>query len=196
MVVPINFQVLQEHAMQVAWFESETHVANVDRMRELGFAEGDFVYVLGFPMGLVGEHRNTVIVREGIVARIRDTLVGASQTYLVDSFVFPGNSGGPVISKPEVHSIRGTSAIGAAYLIGIIRAYVPFVDVAVSMQTRRPRVTFEENSGLGEVHPIDCVQAAIEIHENTLAQRGAEQEAQEAEAPESEIARRGEETSP
>ena len=28
---------------------------------KLGLTEGDFSYVLGFPMGIVGHHRNTVI---------------------------------------------------------------------------------------------------------------------------------------
>jgi len=163
-IMPINIRLLKEHAMQVAYFQSDQHVASVNKMVELGITEGDFAYVLGFPMGLVGGKRNTVIVRSGSIARIRDVLVGANQEYLIDAFVFPGNSGGPVVSKPEALAIQGTKSQSAAYLIGIVKSYVPYRDVAVSLQTGRPRVIFEENSGLAAVYPIDFVQETIEEH--------------------------------
>jgi|LGOV01.1.fsa_nt_gb S1-C subfamily serine protease len=163
-VIPINFNLLQEHAMQAACFQSDLHVANMDKLNELGITEGDFAYVLGFPMGLVGGERNTVIVRSGTIARIRDALVRANQEYLIDAFVFPGNSGGPVVSKPEALAIQGTKSQEAAYLIGIVKSYVSYRDVAVSLQSKRPRVIFEENSGLAAIHPIDFVQEAIKGH--------------------------------
>jgi S1-C subfamily serine protease len=163
-VIPINFNLLQEHAMQAVYFQSDQHVANIDKLNELGITEGDFAYVLGFPMGLVGGERNIVIVRSGTIARIRDALVRANQEYLIDAFVFPGNSGGPVVSKPEAFAIQGTKSQGAAYLIGIVKSYVSYQDVAVSLQSKRPRVIFEENSGLAAIHPIDFVQEAIKGH--------------------------------
>jgi S1-C subfamily serine protease len=160
-VIPINIKLLKEHAMQVSYFQSVVNVANVAKLNELGVTEGDFVYTLGFPMGLVGGERNAVIVRSGSIARIRDALVRANQEYLIDAFVFPGNSGGPVVSKPEALAIKGTKSQDAAYLIGIIKSYVSYRDVAVSLQSKRERITFEENSGLAVVHPIDFVQEAI-----------------------------------
>lgn len=163
-VIPINIKLLKEHAMQVSYFRSASDVANVDKLNELGVTEGDFVYTLGFPMGLVGGERNVVIVRSGSIARIRDVLVRANQEYLIDAFIFPGNSGGPVISKPEALAIEGTKSQDAAYLIGIIKSYVSYRDVAVSLQSKRERIIFEENSGLAAVHPIDFVQEAIKGH--------------------------------
>jgi len=163
-VIPILASKLREHAMQFAYFQSDFHVANIEKMKDLGIMEGDFVYVLGFPMGLTGAKRNTVIARSGTIARIRDTLNKDNQEYLVDAFVFPGNSGGPVVSKPEALAITGTKSQDKSYLIGIIKSYVPYQDVAYSLQTKRPRVVFEENSGLAAVHPIDFVQEIIKIH--------------------------------
>ena len=163
-VIPINIKLLREHAMQVSYFQSVNNVANVDKLNELGVTEGDFVYALGFPMGIVGGERSTVIVRSGSIARIRDALVRANQEYLIDAFIFPGNSGGPVVSKPEAFAIQGTKSQNAAYLIGIIKSYVSYQDVAVSSQSKRPRIIFEENSGLATVHPIDFVQEAIKGH--------------------------------
>jgi hypothetical protein len=155
--IPINFDLLVESGMQVAYFQADQHSATIDDLNALGVTEGDFAYVLGFPMGLVGQHRNTVIVRGGTLARVRDLLARTSKVFLVDAFVFPGNSGGPVILKPEAIAIEGTKPQLVPYLIGIVQAYVPYDDVAFSAQTGRPRVVFEENTGLTAVHPIDFV---------------------------------------
>jgi len=160
-VIPINFDLLQESGMQVAYFQGDQHSATIDALNALGVTEGDFAYVLGFPMGLVGEHRNAVIVRSGTLARVRDTLARTSKVFLVDAFVFPGNSGGPVVLKPEALAIEGTKPQLAPYLIGIVQAYVPYQDVAVSLQTGHPRVIFEENAGLTAAHPIDCIEETI-----------------------------------
>jgi hypothetical protein len=156
-VMPINFDLLQESGMQVAYFQGDQHSATIDALNALGVTEGDFAYVFGFPMGLVGEHRNAVIVRSGTLARVRDTLARTNNIFLVDAFVFPGNSGGPVILKPEAVAIEGTKPQLVPYLIGIVQAYVPYQDIAVSLQTGRPRVIFEENAGLAAVHPVDFI---------------------------------------
>ena len=160
-VAPINFDLLQEHGMQVAYFENDRHSATIEMLKQAGVTEGDFAYVFGFPMGLVGGHRNSVIVRSGTLARIRDVLAGSNTAFLVDAFVFPGNSGGPVVLKPEALAIEGTSAQTMPYLIGVVQAYVPYEDVAVSMQTGRPRIVFEENAGLAAVLPIDFIEETI-----------------------------------
>jgi S1-C subfamily serine protease len=162
-VVPINYQILLDNEMQVNLFHSDAHASSRKQLVEQGAAEGDGCFILGFPMGMVGERRASVIIRSGTIARLRDTLAGA-QDFLVDAQVFPGNSGGPVVSRPEVVSIQGTSAMQKVSLIGIVRSYVPYQDIAISNQTSRPRVIFEENTGLASVHPVDCIEEAIAVH--------------------------------
>ena len=180
----INANLLDQEGIRFKYFKDDENVATVDTMKELGVSEGDYVFVLGFPMGIVGEKQNVVIARSGSIARIRDTLSGASSDYWVDAFVFPGNSGGPVVFKPELVSIEGTSAIKKAYLIGVVVKYIPYRDVAVSQQTGQVRVVFEENSGLARVLPIDFVQEAIQEHRRTLGPQGGPIAAMgEAEAP-------------
>ena len=44
-----------------------------------------------------------------------------------------------------------------AALIGIVKSYIPFQDVAISQLTQRPRVVFEENSGLANVETVDKI---------------------------------------
>lgn len=161
--ININPLVLNERGMLYRYFRSDEHLLDTRQMNENGTSEGDFVYVMGFTMGLIDPERQYVIVRSGIIARLRDLLDKRRQDFLVDAFVFPGNSGGPVIIKPETTSITGTKIIERAALIGIITSYLPYNDIAYSKQTNRPRVIFEENTGLSIALPVDYIMETIEI---------------------------------
>ena len=136
------------------------------------FREGDEVFVLGFPLAMVGGDKNYVIARQGIIARIQDWYDGAAKSYLIDSSIFPGNSGGPVLAKPTLHTY-GT-AITRAKLIGMVSAYVPFQDVARSDQTGLPMLASQENSGLAVVVPVDAIEETIA---EALAKHMGKQEA-------------------
>ena len=160
-VISVNIDVLREKAFGVAFFADDEMTADLAKLRDLKVSAGDGVFVLGFPMGLVGDWRNAVIIKSGIIARVEDMLLSRSDAFLIDALVFPGNSGGPVVLRPEAIAISGTPSQNRAYLIGMVIAYQPYIDVAVSQQTQRPRVTFEENSGLASVLPTDYIAAAI-----------------------------------
>jgi S1-C subfamily serine protease len=162
-IVPINFQEFMDRELSVRFFGSEINALRVPEMSKAGLSEGDSVYVLGFPMGLVGTQQNFVVSRHGTIARIRDLIAGDTNYFLIDAGVFPGNSGGPVISKPEVVSIAGTTPVGMAYVIGIVTGYLTYEETAISEQTGDVRVIFQENSGLVEVHPIDHVEELIRV---------------------------------
>jgi hypothetical protein len=166
-VLAIDALSLRNMNIQFDIFRQEDST-DIQALIELGTSEGDSIFALGFPMGLVGGERSHVIVRGGCIARIRDMLGGRNRTFLVDTTVFPGNSGGPVVLRPELASIEGTKSTMRAHLIGVVSSYVPYRDVALSAQTNRPRVIFEENSGLTEVHPVDCINEAIRLHLDSL----------------------------
>jgi S1-C subfamily serine protease len=165
-VIGLDLEDLQRQGIQLSFFRSDEHAAPTEGLRQLGVTEGDSVYVLGFPMGLglPDDRRNTVVVRGGCVAKIRDVLADPSEPFLVDAFVFPGNSGGPVVLRPDLGAIPGTKVQQQARLIGIVESYVPYADVAISLQTGRPRVTFEENSGLAAVWPVGSIDQTIQAH--------------------------------
>ncbi len=162
-VITIDANTLDQLGMQFDYFVDKYQVANKSKLSQLGITEGDFVYVLGFPLGLVGIARSYVIARVGVIARIRDLIAGHADEFLIDTPVFPGNSGGPVISKPEVLGVRGTTPVNDSLLIGVVESYVTYEDTAWSLQTQSPRITFIENSGLTNVVPIDFVEEAIEL---------------------------------
>ncbi len=104
--------VLKKDGIKAEFILGDDNSVDVAKAKELGVSEGDGVFVLGFPLQLVGGERNFVIVRQGIIARIGDMLEGYSKTFLVDTFIFPGNSGGPVFLRPEVVAITGTKSQG------------------------------------------------------------------------------------
>ena len=105
---------------------------------------GAHILILGFPMGLRSEKYTTAIARNGIVAR------SENDELMLDSFVFPGNSGGPVVYSPfvKVGANLSSPLINKERIAGIVTDYIPYMDVAISPQTKRPRISFEENSGL------------------------------------------------
>lgn len=112
-IIPINGPQLRSEGARFDFFRSDKDVLSRARAKQIGLSEGDGIFVLGFPMGLVGPGQEYVVVRQGAIARVRDTLDSPSTvtSFLVDSFVFPGNSGSPVVSKPEIVSISGTDLL-------------------------------------------------------------------------------------
>jgi S1-C subfamily serine protease len=160
-VLPLNGHLLRQLGAKFNFFHSDKNILELTNPVAQHLLEGDGVFTLGFPLGLVDLNENIAITRAGCIARIRDCKANRSKYFLIDSPVFPGNSGGPVISKPEVVAIQGTTAIGSAYLIGIVASYIPYKDTAVSRQTGKERITFEENSGLTLTFPVDTIEAVI-----------------------------------
>ncbi len=87
------------------------------------------------------------------------------KSFYIDGSVFPGNSGSPVYLKPSNirYSQNGQVAFNlgsdhlAYQLIGIVGEYETYIDIAVSSQTGRPRVAFEENTGLTKIWSIDLL---------------------------------------
>ena len=161
-VIGLHGAKLKEQGQQVLPFDAKT-LMTLDKMREANVSEGHQVYVLGYPMGLVDPVWRYPIARSGSIARIQDTLDRRSSSFLLDTFVFPGNSGGPVIlSRPGfgVPTDR-TQPVDIECLIGIVLGYIPYEEVAISRQTKEPRIKFVENSGLASALPSDYILETI-----------------------------------
>jgi S1-C subfamily serine protease len=169
-VMLIDPEPLQKDERLFKAFHISEDLVTIDQMNDLGFSEGDFVYILGYPMPmrLVDPDRHYAVVRSGSIARIRDTLARLKTDFLVDAFVFPGNSGGPVVNKLDFTHIEGTKPITKAYGIGIVKAYEPYQDIAISEMTGKRRVVFEENSGLARVIPSEFIIETVEAHVKRL----------------------------
>lgn len=145
-------------------FDLADHALTLDQMQNTGVNEGSLVYALGFPMDLVDPIK-VPICRLGCISRVTDAFLLKKGTpiFLVDAQTFPGNSGGPIVSRPEHISIDGTPSNTSANLIGILSAYIPYRETLYSRQTGRDRMIQEENSGLTIVHPVDRIKEVVEL---------------------------------
>ena len=159
--IAINTKTLRDMDRKYDYFKPE-HIINIKDAATEGISEGSFVYALGYPMGIVDPDRQYVISKSGTIARIRDAFEGKRNEFIIDISIFPGNSGGPVVSKPELTGLEGTKAFPKCSLLGMIKGYIPYKDIAISQQTKRPRVIFEENSGLASVITSDFIIETIE----------------------------------
>jgi hypothetical protein len=110
------------------------------------------IFFLSYQPGLTVQRRISPIFRSGTISIMND-----DNTFYIDAAAFPGNSGSPVFLKPYN---EGTSAKGG--FIGIIGEYIPYREKAVSLQTGRVRVIFEENTGLSKVWSGSYLKQIIE----------------------------------
>lgn len=108
-------------------------------------------FFLSFQPGIDYKKVNPII-RSGTVSLIND-----DKTFYIDASAFPGNSGSPVFLKPSPIrfdsggiSIGGGDELGGKFA-GVIGEYIPYTEVAISAQTGKPRIVFEENTGLSKV---------------------------------------------
>jgi hypothetical protein len=138
---------------------------NVAGMRAQEITEGDAVFLLGYPRGIVppGQTHHP-IVRRGGIARVQDTLDTADRAFLVDAPAFPGNSGGPVILEPRFHQVDPTATpldSGTA-LLGIISSAHLFPDPS----------GVSHYMGLSAVFTVDCIDEALDEHDRLHPGRG------------------------
>ena len=111
------------------------------------------LFIIGFPLGMRSEEYATPIVRRAMVAR------SDSENLIVDGFVFPGNSGGPVIYEPSIQlgKVFKTPILQGDWFVGMVVSEISYVEPAISPQSGRARVTFEDNTGLCNVIPANLI---------------------------------------
>ena len=166
-------QVILDNKLSLSFFDLENHALSLDQMKATGVDEGSLIYSLGFPMNLVNNSVKAPICRLGCISRVADAFVNpaVADLFLVDAQTFPGNSGGPIVNRPEHISIDGTPHNTSANLIGILSAYIPYRETLYSRQTGRDRMIMEENSGLTIVHPVDRIKEVVEFEWARVEQR-------------------------
>ena len=117
---------------------------------------GNETYILGFPTSLFNGPQTEIdfshpLIRKGVISQ-KNTI---TRKLIIDSAVYPGNSGGPVlvVERPQPNII-------VFKVIGIVTQYVPVqtqIDVG-NLTTNQ--ISVQVNSGYGVVEPIDF---AIEL---------------------------------
>lgn len=130
-------------------FPPKVHLFKSDLMI---LSEGDEVFVIGFPIGFEEDLKNWPVVRQGVLAQIQPYLQGGAGIFLIDGSVFNGNSGGPVVTKPQSVSIEGTHKFRKNALIGMVSGYRDNSYIGIG-----------ENADLGVVIPLDTIRDTIEM---------------------------------
>lgn len=120
------------------------------------------VFFLSYQPGVKSQKRIVPVIRNGMVS-----LINNDKTFYIDGFVFPGNSGSPVFLKhsPIRFDEKGISIGGDSLggkFTGVIGEYLTYQEVAISAQTGRTRVVFEENTGLSKVWSVSFISEIIE----------------------------------
>lgn len=157
---------LRERQIAEAYLKSDIHCWRIDDMRRNGVVEGDGVFVMGYPLGLMSQGTQLPIARMGIIARVRDAYSHLGRPYLVDANITEGNSGGPVAIRPELTALRNTATHSESMIIGIV-SHVEMYSANGQVQTEGgQKVRSRVPAGLALVHPIDTVMETISAHRN------------------------------
>lgn len=162
-IINIEYDLLSKFKAPV--IDNKVHTYSINEMSEIGVIEGDFIYVVGYPLGMANvANKKRAIVRHGCISRISDLYEENSNEFLIDSPVFPGNSGSPVIIRPEKNSIDGTKVVKEGRIIGIVTGFIKYNEVAYSKNDGE--IIFSTNTGLAIVHPIDYIDQTITEYES------------------------------
>jgi S1-C subfamily serine protease len=154
-VLPISAKAIEDAKIEFYFFKEDDLFFAKD-FNNSDISTGDDLFVLGFPMSISGNTKNFVIVRKGIIARVDEEILEQGY-YYIDAAAFPGNSGGPVIKKPELISLGGTNANSSAGLMGVISSGETYSDIAISQQTGESKIIFTEQTGLVRVVPTERI---------------------------------------
>lgn len=149
------------------FYESDNHTYNQEDMIDAGISEWDGIFVIWFPASITWKS-TTPVVRKWIIARIQDYYEWREPKFLIDAFIFPGNSWWPVVIKPEIHNVVDTKVNDKSRLIWIVSAYMPYHETLISTQTGKLCQKIEHNSWLTIVEPIDSLLELITEYENTI----------------------------
>ncbi len=162
-VLPLSAKYINENNLEFPAFDIDNNALTSSELRDNGVEEGSTVYMLGFPLGLVPKLSSHPICRLGCIARISEDQILEQKNILIDIQNFPGNSGSPIVNRPEIISIEGTKNLNRSVLVGIIHSYIPYREDLISTQTNEIVEIRRENSGLANAHPVEFIHDVINM---------------------------------
>lgn len=161
-VIPIPDDYIKNNNLEFNAFDIDEHAMASDELRENGVDEGFLIYMLGYPMSLVNLNSLDPICRLGCVARMNSAEINETGSILVDIQNFPGNSGSPVITRPEHSAIIGTPSLNSSVLLGVVCSYICYQEPLFSKNCDKVIEIKSENSGLAYVHPVEFIREIID----------------------------------
>lgn len=162
-VIPLNGKFYEINNLEFNAFDIDKHALTSEELRNEGFDEGSLIHMLGFPMGLVNTNSTLPICRLGCIARMSYAQIKESYNILADIQNFPGNSGSPIVTRPEIVSIGNTKSLNKSVLLGIVHSYMPYQETLVNIQTKQTVEIRSENSGIALVHPVELIREVVDM---------------------------------
>ena len=159
-VIPTSVSDLESKGIQWQTFAAGRNAFSRKESLAFGLSEGDEVFILGFPTGWRSGRQDYPIVRHGVLAQVQGWLNQEHNTYLVDGSGFPGNSGGPVVTKPQISAIFGTKAKERSALIGMVSDR-KLSDISTNLPNLEETGYLEETADIIEVVPMDSIDECI-----------------------------------
>ncbi|WP_035785630.1 S1 family peptidase [Butyrivibrio sp. XPD2002] len=166
----INPEIVQKNNLNFYGYVLDTNVMESDEYIKYVGYEGGSVFMIGFPIPqmTVGKYSNTPICRGGCIARMDPDLMKDEKKFLVDIHNYPGNSGSPIIARPEIGSLKGTEALNRAVLVGIVNSYIPYRERLINEQTKEAVEIRSENSGLAFANPAEYIKETVELERKRI----------------------------
>ncbi len=161
-VVALNVGQIEANNLKLSCLNIDDNAYTSQEFIANGGDEGTYVYMLGFPKDFVNEKSNTPICRGGCIARFDPEEISRQKQFLIDIQNFPGNSGSPIITKPEMVSIVNTKSITSATLIGIVNSRVQYRNVISSAEPNTKPEVITENAGLAWAFPVEYIREVVD----------------------------------
>jgi hypothetical protein len=162
-VILINPHIIKEKCTNYGYFSSANSLL-APSLCEKKISEGDPVFVMGFPR-IFKDNREkdlkVLITRHGSIASINNVRTLKKPEFIVDTLIFPGNSGGPILLDPSLNSDLGYEDKNPL-IIGIATDYYSYREKALSDLNYEQKVLFEDNSGLVSVYTLSLVHEIAE----------------------------------
>ena len=146
--------------------------ADAAKRKDLDISVGEDIVTVGYPLGLRQGDSNLPLIRQGLISteigsRVKDKVAAqgggvrdrALRAFLIDGATVPGSSGSPVILKPVIGRLQGTSIMMgsvAPVLLGIVAEtmYAP-----VQLGTG----VIPGFAGLGLAFEVETIRETIEL---------------------------------
>ena len=119
-VLPVNPRILETSGVQREFFAKGASTFTREEAKTTGLYEGDGVFIIGFPTGWRAGSKDYPIVRYGVLAQVQGWYDGDHTTFLIDGSGFGGNSGGPVVNKPDIVGVGDTQPVQTSKLLGMV----------------------------------------------------------------------------
>jgi hypothetical protein len=134
----------------------EQHFLSQEKLREL-----QDLFFISYQPGIPSSDKVRPVYRPATVS-----VLLPDKTFYMDGAAFPGNSGSPVFVRPEPIGFFGKNnpvypAPNSGKFVGLVGEYLPYQDIAVSSQTGRPRIIFEEHTGLSRIWSTDLLEEIL-----------------------------------